>query len=473
MSKVRLVTQLGVDERNIARLNPVLGLNRVSDDLNGWTKSLAIDNLSTISITCTAGNGQVVPHGIDGDVMFALTALYVMQGKPENGAIEFSIADLCSVIGLTKNSVTYNRLQESIFRLAYVKFEVFESWIRNSKSSGKTVTSNVFGIIDNFKSVDFDLQNDERPWIFRPTTLVRVSLNSELVESIRTGHVRSIDLDFYGGLEQPFSRLLYRILEEQKLLHAPCAVFSVPLMTWGDHLGLRRVIKDESGKVKLIKVGRSEVPETQIVLPGKIRRALEPAHAELQKKGYLQKVEIVGIGQKQIIHYAFGSPIAPVDLELVGLLTQRGMSPKAAEQQARTYGPKAVNRAVEVFDARKAAGYMVRNAGGLLTDILVNPDKYVPMDASLPAKTGSVKPSKPVKPIIEAELAEPSIDEKRKTNAFVVDGWAKRKWLVGQQHQQLLDLVKHGRLDDAKLVSLGLADAVAVQKFAMEVLARG
>ncbi|UBV44308.1 hypothetical protein LAJ19_14150 (plasmid) [Deinococcus taeanensis] len=70
-----------MEERNVARLSLVLALNRIPAGMVGWSKTVQIDHLSPISVTCSTRQNQGVPHGIDGDVLFALTTLYFLQGQ--------------------------------------------------------------------------------------------------------------------------------------------------------------------------------------------------------------------------------------------------------------------------------------------------------------------------------------------------------------------------------------------------------
>lgn len=58
------------DELNLARLNLVLAQNRTT--LKGWRKELALDALGTMTVECTADLNDVVPHGIDNDVLLGL-----------------------------------------------------------------------------------------------------------------------------------------------------------------------------------------------------------------------------------------------------------------------------------------------------------------------------------------------------------------------------------------------------------------
>ena len=471
------MSRLGSDERNIARLVPVVALNRVPSELTGWSKVVTVDSLSTITLTCIAGGGQVVPHGIDADTMFALTALYVIAGQPQDGFITTNGAELCSIIGIPRSKNIYDRLQESLYRLLTVSIHVFEAWATTQKNGTKAWQNKSFGIINSLHEIGLDESSNAKPGTFRSTTMLKIGLSPELIDSIRDGHIRSVDLDFYSKLEQPLSRLLYRTLEEQKYQNNNPSEFNIPLSEWGNHLGLRNIVRDENKSVVTVKVQKKyEVPKTSPFRPDKIRRTLEPAHEELRQKGYLAKVEYVGRGQNQNVYYGFNiNPIQnPVDSIVVGLLTHRGMTLKTAELHVRTHGENAVNRAVAVFDARQQSGYTIKNAGGLMSDILTNPDKYLLKEMPAPKHQTGKKVDKAT-PIIDTNVSPSpaSVEDQRRTNTFFIEGWAKRNLVTGSQLPGLLALVRRGRLDDVSLSKLAFQNVVDVQKFVFEILAQG
>ena len=74
------MTRYGIDERNLARLNPILGLNRVPAHLTSWQKTVDFGSMGLVELVCNGGD-SVVPHGIDADVMFAITTAYELQGS--------------------------------------------------------------------------------------------------------------------------------------------------------------------------------------------------------------------------------------------------------------------------------------------------------------------------------------------------------------------------------------------------------
>lgn len=415
----------GTDERNLARLTPVLALNRVPAGMVGWRKSVQVDELGAIEVSCLAGRNQVVPHGIDADVMFALTTLYVLQGKPAYGTVTVSVAELCEAAGFVRGAVTYARLRESLERLLHVSYKVVDCWASPTRQGRWNFASLEFGIVSALAQVDVDAADDVPLGQYRATTQLKISLSPQLVGSLGAGHVRPVDLDFYARLEQPMSRLLYRTLEEQR--HLPGADptrFSVPLLAWADHLGLRTLAAHE--RVRAADVaGTGRIPETEVLPPDRVRRALDPAHEELLSRGYLKAAEYVGRGGAARVDYVFGAVSQPVDLELVALLTCRGVSAPVAERHVRAHTEAEVREAVLRFDARIAAGYAPRNRAGLLLDMLEHPQKYPPtpkplteqvLVSSRPASASEPEP--PSLPVRDEKAARLALGRRFEGSAF-------------------------------------------------------
>lgn len=445
----------GTDERNIARLTPVLALNRVPRGLIGWKKAVQIDGLGAIEVSCLAGRGQVVPHGIDADVMFALTTLYVLQGKPAYGTVTVSVADLCEAAGLSRSAPMYARLRESLERLLHVSYRVVDCWASPTRQGRWNFASLDFHVLTAVAQKDAEQLPDVPLGQYRATTVLQIRLGPELVESLSKEHVRSVDLDFYTELRQPMSRLLYRTLEEQRHLPgADPARYSVPLMVWADHLGLRTLAgRERDGGADLS--GTATIPETELLRPDKVRRALEPAHQELLARGYLKAAEYVGRGGAARVDYAFGSASRPVNLELVALLTCRGVSAPVAERHVRAHTEAEVREAVSRFDARIAAGYAPRNRAGLLLDMLEHPQKYQPDPHSpaervLPtARPAPAEPPPPSTPVRDEKAARLALGRRFEGGAFTaLRERAVRLYLSGQV--SALDLASLGGLEAAQ-----------------------
>lgn len=363
---------MGTDERNLARLAVVIGLNRVPEQLTGWEKNLQLSSGTSIHVTCVAGRGQVVPHGVDADVIFSMITQYLLQGKPEDGQIETTPADICRYCGMTPGSTTYKRIHQSLDRLTGVRYRTFNAWSTSGKR-GRQWQSNTFGIIDSMAAVGVTQRDSDKLGRFTAETVLRLRLSTELIQSILNGNIRAIDFEFYSKLRKPLTRILYRTLEEIRQEHPE--TFEVPLTVWGTHLGMLD-IDPEHGKSSKGELDEGIAP-TVPLRADKIRRALEPAHQELVAHGYLSGVVFEGSGQNQSVLYRFGTPGVTVDWEVTAMLTQRGMSLPMAERYAKKLSRECIEEAVGKFDARVASGYTAKNPGGLLTDMLEHPDKYL------------------------------------------------------------------------------------------------
>lgn len=455
--------RVGADERNLARLSPVLSANRIDAQLVSWHKSVQVDVLGTIEVTCTTGNGQVVPHGIDGDVMFALTALYIMQGSPAISFVEVSAAELCKLVGLPEGGRTLQRVKESLERLYRVSFHVQEAW----KTPGKQGYRNrFFGIIAALEDMNETEQADEdekkstaldfRKGQYTSKTRLRIALSQPLVESIRAGHIRSIDLNLYADLQHPLARQVYRTLEEMRSSVAEGDVYEVPLGAWAGHLGMRELIRDVGGTPQTLHLAKGEVMHTRVQTPDKIRRALNPAHDDLIANGYLRSAEYVGRGVAQTLRYTFGVPTTPVDLELIGVLTSRGVAREVADSKVRAHGRDAVMLAAAAFDARLAGGYKPRNRGGLLIDMLGQPGKYhMPQDGAR-ADVAAPRQRTVVGGPGETIDLLPQLDTAaiRKANTFFLKQWTAKGLVTREQAQILERRNAGGLLDDPSLSTL-------------------
>lgn len=381
--------QSGIDARNLARLNPILGLNRVPSSMVGWRKVVTIDKYDTVEITCKS-NANVVPHGIDADVMVGLTTAFMLQGAPQNATIKLSMAELCACAGMEEGGKTYKNIQDSLQRLRDAKF-ITRSWWRDDSKSNKAVEMD-FSIIDSIKSItDFGNSELEQQELFNrrftAKTLFEIRINPDLAETVRADHTRYIDLDWYARLPQPLARLLYRSLEEIRV-NSTAQDIVLPVTTMGEHLGLREVAEGTFAP---------GVPETRVLPPRKVRRALEPAHKVLLDSGYLKSVTYIGTGASQSIQYAF-QPDAdisrPVDLQLVSLLTNRGVTLGIARNLVLKHTRDEISVAVQRFDDRLKRNFKPISRGGFMVDILRNPQKYeeVPTEAPRPALTSTTPP---------------------------------------------------------------------------------
>lgn len=359
----------GHDERNIARLALALAQNRVPDTMQTWEKQLTTDALGAIHVKCVARSDSVVPHGLDNDIIVGLVNAFVEQGLPNTGVLQLSAYRLLTLAGLRVGGRQYSELLESLRRLQGSTFAITDSWFDGRQHQW---TSEEFSIISSFARVDATELAEEIGQL-RADTMLEIQLARAITRSVRNGHLRPLDLEFYSQLSQPMVRTLYRSLEERRAPAGKVATneYTVSTRIWGEHLGMQEWRLD------------------------KIRRALEPAHAELLETKYLTEVIYTGRGETQQLTYRFGRVAAPVDAELVALLTKNGLRAPNAVKIVQEHGAE-VETIVAAFHRVVAqARTPVKNRQGLLVDMFQNPGKYEEyLDAVQEGKKPSKTPTK-------------------------------------------------------------------------------
>lgn len=391
----------GLEERNMARLNPVVALNRVPKNMTGWCKTVEVDSLGTMTVTCVTSSGYTVPHGLDGDVVFALLSAYEFQGRPTDGRVRVNMNNLCEYVGLKPSTNTYERIYDSLQCLLNTLYHAESCWgnERNGKWEWRSLS---FRIINSLGFKNTGETKQEARAFGESNSDVVIQLGDEIIQSVQMEHTRWVDLATYHRLSFPLVRLLYRLLEEQQAISSG-KTFRVPVAALGQHLGLREL--DPDGGIE----SKYNVPKTRVIRIDRVRRALEPAHKELLEMGYLRDVEYEGRGQKQEVIYTFGTNVQiTADVETVALLTKHGVTAVRAAELVRAHGRERIEEVSAQFEARLAGGYRPKNKAGLLCNMLEQPERYAVPEVSKPEGSKRVKS----KPVAEEQPAPVERDEK-------------------------------------------------------------
>lgn len=373
----------GHDERNLARLSLVLANNRVPKTQTSWIKEfVSSDELgTTIRVECTAPRQDVVPHGMDNDILLGLVNAYIAAGMPISGVLRTTSYNLLQYSSLADSGFHYSSLAESLRRFQGTVYKITDSWYDNEHYQYRSINTS---LVMKFVVVDKDRQPDAFKEL-KADSLLEITLDSDLTASIRGGFIRPLDLQFLRKLSQPLPRLLFRVLSEQRHPHDQPSVgsYQVSLRAWGQHLG---ILDDRAFR---------------------IRRTLDPAHKQLIEQGFLKGVDYLGRGETQEVLYTFAElALPPANPEAVSLLTQRGVSHAISVQLAAEHGADAIQRQVQKFDGLIAGGYKVRNKAALLVDVIRNPAKYPESGPAAPALA-------PVPRRITLEAPEPLLEPPR------------------------------------------------------------
>lgn len=415
------------EERNLNRLSLVLAASRVPDTMTSWERSWSSsDHLGvTIHVRCVASADDVVPHGIDNDILFGLTNAYIAANCSETNTIKVTAYQLLSYAALPIGGHSYAAIIPSLTRLRNSTYTIQDSWYDRTEESYQSLSTS---LVQTWRVID----RRKTPQAFEDASLsaealFQVTLDPDLARSIRLGYVRPVDLNVLRRLTQPLTRTLYRKLEDEKhpVDHPVQMLYQTPVLPWATRLGIN---------------GR----------PDTIRRALEAPHRQLIECGFLKDVHYLGRGKTQQVQYVFAqSQVPPARPEAVAALTSRRITQGAALKYAAEYGLEAVQQAVRRFDELMASGYKAKSASGLLVDILRDPDKYQVVDALPP--TAAPRTKNNVVPEASGTTEEPQSTERSlHTARFLL----KKLALPDATKDQVTELYLQGRVSAAELAAL-------------------
>jgi plasmid replication initiation protein len=427
----------GYDELNLGRLALISGQKTVPGTLRRWQKQITTPDGRPVIITCTVPDDQVVPHGLDNDFMVGLVNLCFEAGLPD-GPFSVSAYGLLKASGFSDSAQYYRALEESLVRLNKASYTIDEGWFEQGPHSWTT---------QSFAQVSYLSYARSRTGV-QGTSVVTVQLAPPVMESLRAGYIKPLDLNFYRGLSQPLVRAVYRQLDalhfDESTADGLVRELSAPLMAWGNRLGL---LSDR---------------------PDNVVRTLTPAHEELQAKGYVAAVEITGRGRDKVVRYVFGPPPQGEHPDLAALLTARGVKQGVAVRLSTVF-PERIEEAAQRFDHYlKVSLRPVGNPGGLLVAMVQRPEDFAELPgygkrsstgAGSPAKSAAPRPADPRTEDSEVDLTREEERLAALSGTDLVDWMLRQLSVLGilkhftvPERARLADVVLTGSLDGRHLV---------------------
>lgn len=181
----------GHDELNVARLSLISAQSRVPAGYTGWTRTYQTGE-RTVTVTCTALTGHVVPHGLDNDVMVAIINLYLEDGCPEDGTVRVSLHRLLLAAGLHASAHYYREVRQSLRRLQSTSYQITQGWWSQGRQRHLDATFNYLWKVTATRDEEYDAGS-----------VLEVRLPDEIALSIRDGYVKPLDLTLYRELSSP------------------------------------------------------------------------------------------------------------------------------------------------------------------------------------------------------------------------------------------------------------------------------
>ena len=358
------------DETNLSRLGLISIQERIPDTYTTWVTTFDVNGhdgeLSCFSPSEVGG----VPHGLDGDFVTALNALYLEQGAPPDGYVHTTAYALIQRAGFEDSGQNYERLQVALKRLRAAQFKIAQAWRRRGEGATGWVSVE-FSYISQIRQ-----STPEGRTLTRGTTL-SLQLADPVAESIRNRYLHPLDLDFLTSLRRPLARALYRLLNsrsynEHEPLN-PAGEFSVLVSDWARDCKLTETV------------------------PARIRRNLLEAHEELIVRKFLTNVVFEGRGKAARFTYLFGDAGNPEpevavmpDSPLVMTLVKNQVARNVAVKLIKDFGEEHVTRCLAKFEALLNSGYQVRQRAALLVDVIKDQDGKYPEPVNVAAAAANV-----------------------------------------------------------------------------------
>lgn len=213
----------GHDELNVARLSLISAQSRVPSSYTSWTRTYQAGE-TTVTVTCTALTGHVVPHGLDNDVMVAIINLYLEDGCPEDGTIRVSMHRLLQAAGLNGSAHYYREVRQCLRRLQSTSYQIVQGWWVQGRQRHVDATFNYLWKVTATREDDDDIRS-----------ALEIRLPDEVARSIRDGYVKPLDLGVYRDLSSPPVRAVYRVLDALRWDSGSAQNrVTVNLLEWGE-----------------------------------------------------------------------------------------------------------------------------------------------------------------------------------------------------------------------------------------------
>jgi len=324
--------RLGGDEMNLAEFPFTLLTDRQPDGVESIQFSDTIrgkDGKPFERIWIVTGSEEFgLPVASDEQVYIALMEITREQNYA-NRIIHLTRYELIRRLGWPDKGGSYRRLKAALDRLLGVTITAQRAFWDKSREAYVDVG---FHIID-----DYALYNEPRgrkpSGARRPVPYSYVAWNEVIFASFQAGNIKQLDTGFYFGLRSAVSRRLFRYLDKKRLDGK--AAF----------------------RIDLRKLGFEKLGMSRNYYPSHIKQELDRAHQELIAHGFLKGFQYYRPGRDvgERVKYWFPTvasrPPTPYHADLLGQLTDIGVSPSVA-RQLLAENPDAVARQLEYLPYR-------------------------------------------------------------------------------------------------------------------------
>lgn len=289
-----------IDELNLGRLGLICVQERIPDDYTSWEVAFEVDGQPALLSCVAPSEFGGVPHGLDGDILNGILAIFVEQGASESGEVMTTAHQILQRAGLDTGGRYYQVLRASLHRLNSAKFVTQNAWRAHGQRRWTTQT---FSLVEGL-AYESDDQTLGRG------SVIHIRLPKPLVLSVRSKFIKPLDPVLLEQLERPLARSVYRLLDAKRYDPTDPQVITMEL------------------RMSLVAWGRE--CKLKDLVPSRIKRTLEKAHDDLKTCGYLAAAEYQGSGSGQEIIYRFGDG-SNFGLDLASRITKHGVGQYVAQ----------------------------------------------------------------------------------------------------------------------------------------------
>lgn len=295
-----------------------------------------------------------LPTATDDSVILALIQLTKLKNGFTTREVTFTRHELINLLSWPNKGQSYDRIAQSLHRLAGVTYHFENSWWDNRR---KTWTTKIFGIIDTVELND-SRETDGQGGLF-PSQII---WNQIILDSFQAGYLRSLDFQLCMSLKHAVSMRIYRFMGKRFHLKSE---WSFDLKDFAyEHIGLSRIYEGGTQIARKLQPAIKELESVGFLEP-------LPEEERFLKKGRAWSIRFIKKAPAPFALPVSGKDVASVPPALVTDLKNRGVTKATAEELVQKHPAEFIQLKLDVFDwlvekqdkriAQNPAGYLVKS----------------------------------------------------------------------------------------------------------------
>lgn len=341
-------------------------------------------------LTISASDRYGLPTPRDEEVILGLIQLSHQAGFADR-KVHFTKGDLVRLLGWSDDGKSYQRITEALNKWVGVTLFWENAWWSKEERS---FVNETFHILDNVTLFDKERYARRVSMSGGDPAAGKSSFvwNDKVFASFKSGYIKQLDLNFFKSLDSSISKKMFRFLDK-RFYKSRSLDFELQNFAF-EHIGLARNYHN-----------------------GEIKRKLRPAIAELEERGFLERMtdeqrftkESRGVWNVHFVRAGSAKEIAEVVLDDLGReLTGRGVSPRSAEDIVEKFPQEIIWEKIKFHDSlvAKKDKRISKNPAGFLVSAIKEDFKTGDLCSSKPTVRAVLKKIPPPSPFYEVKEAQ-------------------------------------------------------------------